>query len=97
MLKPRRRTEMPINRIEALLFENFGPVIGGQDLYQALGFKSYSTFYRIQQRQGFDLPLFQLPGRRGWFALTSEVAKWLVERSDKAAPIAPLSLKETRK
>ncbi len=63
------------------LLSRFGPTIGGQDLYSALGFKTYAAFHRSQQRDELGVHVFKLPGRRGWFALTSDVATWLEKQS----------------
>lgn len=65
------------------LISRFGPIIGGQDLYSALGYKTYSAFYRSQQRDELGVHVFKLSDRRGWFALSGDVAKWLEEQSKK--------------
>lgn len=64
------------------LLLQFGPVIGGNDLYGALGFKTYSAFHRGQQRGEITVNIFKLPGRRGWFALTNDLAAWLVSQAE---------------
>jgi hypothetical protein len=58
----------------------FGPTLSGKNLYSALGFKTYASFYRSLKRCEIGVPVFTLPGRRGWFALTGDVASWLDER-----------------
>lgn len=65
------------------LITRFGPLLGGQELYSALGYKTYSAFHRSQQRGELGVHIFKLPGRRGWFALTTDVAMWLEEQSIK--------------
>lgn len=59
----------------------YGPLLGGQDLYSALGYKTYSAFHRSQQLDELGVHVFKLPGRRGWFAFTANVAKWLEKQS----------------
>ncbi len=59
------------------MVSHYGPTLGGRDLYAALGFKSYAAFHRSKQRGEVGVHVFTLPGRRGWFALTADVAKWL--------------------
>lgn len=59
----------------------YGPMLGGRDLYAALGFKSYAAFYRSKQRNEIGIAVFTLPGRRGWFALATDVAEWLEAQS----------------
>lgn len=63
------------------LISRFGPTIGGHDLYSALGFNTYAAFHRCQQRATLGVHVFKLSGRRGWFALTSDVATWLEQQS----------------
>ena len=66
---------------EEKLFARYGALIGGSDLYAALGFKSYSAFYRAKELGELGVHVFQLPGRRGWFALTETVASWLHQQA----------------
>jgi hypothetical protein len=63
------------------LIDRFGLLIGGQDLYLALGYKTYSAFHRSNQRNELGVHVFKLPRRRGWFALSIDVANWLEEQS----------------
>lgn len=63
------------------LLSRFGPTIGGQDLYSSLGFKTYAAFHRSQRREALGVNVFKLPGRRGWFALTGDVATWLEKQA----------------
>lgn len=64
------------------LIETYGPMLGGRNLYSALGFKTYSAFYRSMQRNEIGVKIFNLPGRRGWFALTTDIADWLEAQSN---------------
>ncbi len=72
---------MPHTSLEDQLMTRFGPTIGGQELYSALGFKTYAAFHRSQQRQELGVHVFKLQGRRGWFAFTGDVAAWLALQS----------------
>jgi hypothetical protein len=67
------------------MMSRFGPTLGGQDLYSALGFKTYGAFHRRRQLSEVGVHIFKLPGRRGWFARTDEVARWLEEQSGKSS------------
>ena len=71
----------PVDDLERKMNNQFGPVIGGKDLYSALGFKTYPAFHRINSLGELGVHVFKLTGRRGWFALTEDVAKWLEEQS----------------
>lgn len=64
----------------AELLERYGPVLGGQNLRQVLGFASAAAFRKAASRGTLPVPVFNVPNRRGRFALTQEVAAWLCER-----------------
>jgi hypothetical protein len=61
-----------------LLLDQYGPMIGGKDLYQALGFRSYAAFRLANEQMKIPIPVYQLHGRRGWFARTDDLANWLI-------------------
>ncbi len=65
------------NSLSDQLIRLYGPTLGGRDLYAALGYKTYAAFHRSKQRDEVGVNLFTLPGRRGWFALTTDIAEWL--------------------
>lgn len=62
----------------------FGPLMGGADLWRSLGFRTATAFSRALRVGALELPIFDLPCRRGKFALTRDVAAWL-ERAASAA------------
>lgn len=67
--------------LDEQLLDRYGPTLGGKELYAALGFRSYGAFHRSKQLGELGINVFTLPGRRGWFALTTEVAAWLAEQA----------------
>jgi hypothetical protein len=67
----------------------YGPTVGGRDLYSALGFKTYAAFHRSKQRREIGVNVFILPGRRGWFALTTDIANWLEQQAGAKFPADP--------
>lgn len=67
--------------LDQQLLDQYGPTLGGKELYAALGFRSYSAFHRSMQLGELGINVFTLPGRRGWFALTTDVAAWLTEQA----------------
>jgi len=76
---------MPESRGSSLteqMVERYGQVIGNRDLYRALGYKTYSAFYRARQMGVIEVGIFSLPGRRGWFSLTVDIARWLQVQAD---------------
>lgn len=66
------------------LLEQFGPLMGGNELQRALGFKSSVTFRRDARLGRLPVEVFEVEGRRGKFALTSDVARWLYRVSGKS-------------
>ena len=69
------------------LLKQYGPTLTGTELYAALGFKTYAAFHRVLSRGNLGVKVFKLPGRRGWFAATLDVADWL----DRQAGSHPLT------
>lgn len=59
------------------LLVRYGPMVGGKDLYLALGFKSYGAFRLANERNEIPIKVFKIPKRRDWYALTSDLAQWL--------------------
>lgn len=64
--------------------ERYGLMIGGKDLYEALGFRRYAAFHRCKDKGELGVSVFSLPGRRGWFAFTNDVAAWLMAQANAA-------------
>ncbi|HSH71644.1 MAG TPA: hypothetical protein VK974_01185 [Methylophilaceae bacterium] len=67
--------------IEVELFNRYGPLIGGCDLRQCLGYKSSASFNRAAKLGILRLSVFEIESRRGKFALTRDVAIWLKDVS----------------
>lgn len=55
----------------------FGPMIGNEDLMKILGFKTMYAFRAAVKRNTVGVETFNIQGRRGRFAYTREVEKWL--------------------
>lgn len=68
------------------LVEQSGPLLSGKALWQALGFSGSPAFRQAKARGQLDVRVFKLPGRRGTFAFTSDVAEWL-RKLDGEAPM----------
>lgn len=67
-------------KLETDLFERYGPVIGGRNLSEALGYRSVDAFRQAACRKTVPVPIFTIENRRGRFALVSEVAQWLAQQ-----------------
>lgn len=63
------------------LLQTYGPVIGGDKLWQILTYKSRQAFDRSVQRKRIALPLFRPDGRDGIFVLAPDLAEHLVTLS----------------
>lgn len=73
--------------LESDLLSRYGPVIGQDDLRKALGYPSMDAFRQALSRCHLPVPVFTMPRRRGKFALSRDVARWLAtQRSNALAP-----------
>lgn len=65
--------------LEADLFKEYGPLLTGDSLRRSLGYPSMSALHQAAARGMVQVPIFKLKDRRGKFALSKDVAKWLAE------------------
>lgn len=63
--------------LEARLIRTLGPIVGGSALSRALGYPSQGAFRKALVRGRLPVRVFELDGRRGRFAFTSDIAEWL--------------------
>lgn len=63
---------------QALVQAGGGPVLGGEPLRRALGFRTDIAFTRACERAHVGVHTFRLPFRRGRFAFAEDVADWLI-------------------
>lgn len=68
---------MQTENFEEILMKEYGPLMGGEDLRRALGYRTWSAFARAVRMGGLGVAVFEIAGRRGKFAFTRDVAKWL--------------------
>lgn len=73
-----------IEDLKSRMFEKYGPTITGDDLYQMVGFETYEAFHRAKKLNQFSLKVFKLENRRGWYALTEELAEWIYNQANKS-------------
>lgn len=57
-----------------------GMMLGGQALWTSLGYPTADAFRQAFTRGVVPIPVFQLPRRRGKFALARDIAHWLAEQ-----------------
>lgn len=53
------------------------PILSGPETARIMGFPTTEALYKARQAGRLPVALFQLPGRRGWFASTLVVREWL--------------------
>lgn len=76
-----KKTEL-CDQISAHLLETYGPMIGPDDIWQILSFKSKQAFERSVQRKVTRLPFFRPAGRDGLFLLAPVLAEHLVAMAE---------------
>lgn len=62
---------------ETLLIREFGVVVSSADAAHLLGFKSTNALAKARARGILPIPMSRLPHRKGWFAETEAIARWL--------------------
>jgi hypothetical protein len=77
------------------LTSRYGQIISARDLHLILGFKSYDAFKQAILRGNLTLQLFEIEGRRGRHAMSTDVAAWLVERWRDARKLPPANTPQT--
>ncbi|MBA6337499.1 hypothetical protein H4J57_09830 [Colwellia sp. BRX8-7] len=76
------------NSLEQDLLQTFGPMIYGQVLYKSLGYTSADAFRQAVSRQSVPVDTFPIEGRRGKFALTRDIAKWIaIQKVENTQPV----------
>jgi len=92
-------SQLPIDidsaALPALSYESFehrlilalGATVGGDTLSKALGYPSQGAFRKAFQRGRLPVTTFELSGRRGRFAASADIARWLW--CQRAAPAKP--------
>lgn len=64
-------------QLEAQLIRTYGVIVGGARLTQALGYPTQQAFRQAVARGRVPVPLFTIPGRRGKFAQSQDIARWV--------------------
>ncbi len=60
------------------LLTRYGSVISARDMQRELAFRSPGAFARAVREGNIGFATFSMPGRTGRFALTADLASWLV-------------------
>jgi hypothetical protein len=71
--------------LEKDLTDRHGPMLPSRVLWKVLGYSSPAAWRQSISRRTVPIPIFQLEGRSGYFALSRDVARWMAEQRMKAA------------
>jgi hypothetical protein len=67
----------PKTELGEMLLERYGAVVGGRDLRKILGYRSATAFSQCVRNRVVPIRFFNIEGRRGYFALVTDIAAWL--------------------
>jgi hypothetical protein len=81
--------------LKADLSEHYGEMLSYKSLQKALGFVTPAALKQAINRGTLDIPTFFVKGRRGKFALASDVAAWLLKCRANAGNPSGIDLPET--
>jgi hypothetical protein len=82
------------SELEDDLVDRYGLMLGSTALWRELGYASHEAFRKAKQRGRIEVPLFDVPNRRGSFALSKEVATWIAKQRFAPAKQADAMQKE---
>ena len=72
------------------LLQRHGELVSQKDLVRLLGYPSLRAVQKASERGRLPIKTFSVPGRRGKFAFTRDVAAWLKDlRSGAADTLQP--------
>ena len=83
-MKNEEEREKLAEQLEKDLLLMYGsPLITGEDLQKAMGFRSVDALRQAIVRQTIPVKVFSLDNRRGKYALVKDIARWLANESIK--------------
>lgn len=71
--------------LERTIEEKYGVLLNDEQLCALLAYRSMDAFRQSVNRKTLPVPVFSIPNRKGKFALTRDVARWLAEQRNAAA------------
>lgn len=78
--------------LEEDLLKLYGPLLSGESLRKALGFRTQGAVRQAIWQGRVPVPVFLLEHRKGYFALSKDVASWLAEKRNSIKPVEDLDL-----
>lgn len=83
-MKNEEEIEKLAEQLEKDLLLMYGsPLITGEELRKAMGFRSVDALRQAIVRQTIPVKVFSLDNRRGKYALVKDIARWLANESIK--------------
>lgn len=67
--------------IEDSIIRHYGPLINGKELEKILRYPTRGAFLKAKSRGLLPIKVFQIPNRKGVFALYKDLAEWMVNQS----------------
>lgn len=68
------------DKLEVDFIRLYGPVLTGIEVQELLRYRSEAAFRKAMTRQSIPVPLFEISGQRGKFALASDIASYLAKQ-----------------
>lgn len=66
--------------LEQLLLKEYGALVDSSATAHLLGYRTRAALSKARLRGRLPVQMHTIPGRRGWFAATCDIARWLSER-----------------
>ncbi|WP_144410128.1 hypothetical protein [Chromobacterium vaccinii] len=73
----------------------YGPLLPSRELWKIFGYASPAAYRQARARKSLPIEEFEIEGRRGYFALTYNVASWLAAQGCQQAQTLPEEDHET--
>lgn len=67
----------------------YGPLLPSRELWKIFGYASPAAYRQARARKSLPVGEFEIEGRRGYFALTYDVAQWLAKQSSQKVSTLP--------
>lgn len=81
--------------LEDSLADRHGPILPSSILTKVLGYTSAAAFRQSLVRRTVPVPVFRIANRRGHFALTRDVARWLARQRQEAVAATQEKLQQS--
>lgn len=72
--------QLLVEKLEKDMMVKYGPLLTGDSLREALGYRSMDAMRQAALRGTLSVPIFTIENRRGKFALSKDVAVWLAKQ-----------------